>query len=145
MGILRNPKHELFAQGIVAGLSRTEAHKQAGYTGQSTTAVKAVADNPLVVDRIKELLAQSARRSELSRKDILDRIFQDWELARKLGQTASALKAGELMGKELHRMFVDRREVGGPGDFDSKTEEELKEIIRKDLDDLGWDTPPTSH
>src|SRR5260370_40450981 len=102
---------------------------------------------PQIRARIKELLEKSSVRAELTRKDILDRIFQDWELARKLGQVPAALKAAELMGKELHKMFVERREIGGAGDFDNKTEEELKAIVKDGLKELGWDEelpPPPS-
>ena len=139
MGVLRNPQHEIFAQARFAGLSPREAYQKAGYQGKSAQMTTRIERLPDVSQRIKELLAGSARRAELSRRDILDRIFQDWELARKLGQVPAALKAAELMGKELHKMFVDRRETGGPGDFDSKTEEELRAIVRDGLKDLGWD------
>lgn len=147
IGVLRDPKWELFAQGIISGLSKPEAYQKAGYTGNPLHGGSRMARIPLIMDRVKELLDAAARRSELSRKEILDRIYQDWELARKLGQMASALKAGEMMGKELHRMFVERREVGGPGDFDNKSEEELREIIKKELGDLGWEgeeIPPST-
>jgi Terminase small subunit len=141
--VLRNPQYELYAQGIVRGLSKLQAYQQAGYKGEKASSVTHISSKPEIKARIRELLESSSRRAELSRKDILDRIFQDWELARKLGQCASALKAGELMGKELHRMFVDRREVGGPGDFDAKSEDELKEIIHDGLRELGWKDLPS--
>jgi hypothetical protein len=143
-GLLRNPRYELYAQGVASGLSRFEAYQKAGFKGKSCSSIDR---RPEVQHRIKEILDSAASRAELSRKDILDRIFEDWQLARKLGQMAAALKAGELMGKEMHRMFVERKEVGGPGDFDNKTEDELREMIAKDIHDLGWDketseTPP---
>src|SRR6266478_6938274 len=137
--VLRNTQHEIFAQARFAGFNKEEAYQKAGFKGKSSQAINRIDAKPEVRQRIKELLEGSARRAELTRKDILDRIFQDWELARKLGQVASALKAGELMGRELHRMFTERKEIGGPGDFDSKTEDELREIVRDGLKDLGWD------
>lgn len=141
-GLLRNPRYELYAQGIAAGLSPGDAYLKAGFKGKNASvAARKIATRPEVQRRIEELLTNAARRSELSRKDILDRIFQDWELARKLGQVPAALKAAELMGKEMHRMFVERKEVGGPGDFDNKTEEELKAIIQEGLEELGWEKP----
>lgn len=137
--ILRNARYELYAQGVASGLSRLEAYNHAGFKGKSDRAFKRVDANPHVQRRISELLAKSAAKSELSRREILDRVFQDWELARKLGQVASALKAGELMGRELHRMFTERKEIGGPGDFDNKSEDELRDMIKKDLEELGWE------
>src|SRR5438045_3014310 len=101
--VLRNPQHELYAQGRASGLSKFEAYQKAGYKGQSAQA-SIVDAKPHIRQRVKELLEQFSHRAELSRKDILDRIFQDWDLARKLGQVPAALKAAELMGRELHKM-----------------------------------------
>lgn len=144
--VLRNPRHEIYCHGIIAGLSPHEAAVKAGYKGARSETQ--LARNPLVKARIKELLEHSSRKAELSRKQILDRIIEDWDLARKLGQTASALKAAELYGRDVHKMFTERKEVGGPGDFDSKSEDELRDIIKKEMSDLGWDEkdipPPAS-
>lgn len=143
--VLRNPRHERYAQNLAAGQDRAMAYREAGYEGKSHANLDR---QPHIKQRVRELLDARSRRAELSRKDILDRIYQDWELARKLGQVPAALKAAELMGKELHRMFVERREIGGPGDFDNKSEEELRKIINDGIKDLGWeegkDIPPPS-
>jgi hypothetical protein len=137
-GILRNPQYELYAQSIASGLQHSEAKQKAGFKGKG----KHLRYKSEIVRRIKELLDNGAKRAELSRKDILDRILQDWETSRRLGQMASALKAAELMGKEMHKMFVERKEIGQAGDFDNKSEEELREIITKEMEELGWDKPP---
>jgi len=140
-GVLRIARQELYAQYVAAGIPKNEAFIKAGYKAKQPTVGAAGLErsHPQVLRRIDELLRSSASKSELSRREILDRIFQDWELARKLGQVPAALKAAELMGKEMHRMFVERKEVGGPGDFDNKSEEELREIIAREMRDLGWD------
>ena len=138
--VLRNPRHERYAQGIVAGLTRQEAYAQAGFHSKNgSSAARVLHNQPHVQARIKELMDNVSRRSELSRKEILDRILQDWDLSRKLGQMSAALKAGDMLGRELHKMFVERKEIGGAGDFDNKSEDELREIIRNDMKDLGWD------
>jgi phage terminase small subunit len=144
--VLRNPRYELFAQGVAAGLSKQEAYQKAGFTGKSKFACNSIASKGEIKQRINELLRNGAVRSELSRRDILDRIKEDWDTSRNLGQMASALKAAELLGREL-KMFIDRKEVGGPGDFDGKSEDELRQIIQKELGDLGWDEkdiPPSA-
>jgi hypothetical protein len=139
--LLYNPQYELYAQCRAVGRSVQEAAVDAGFHkgGHGYRLEKL----PEVQRRIGEIMQHAANRAELTRKDILDRIFEDWENSRKLGQMTSALKAAELMGKEMHRMFVERKEVGGPGDFDNKSEEELREIITKEMEELGWDKPPT--
>jgi len=137
--ILRSVRHELYAQNVAAGMSKTEAYQLAGFKGKRQNSYVEIDKNPLVLRRIEELLRQTAAKSELSRRAILDRIFQDWELARKLGQVPAALKAAELMGREMHKMFTERKEIGGPGDFDNKSEDELRDIIKTELTDLGWE------
>lgn len=145
-GVLRNPRHERYAQGLAAGYEKGRAYQEAGYKGKAHAQLDRQSH---IAQRVKELLDMRSRRAELSRKDILDRIYQDWELSRKLGQMGAALKAAHLMGTELHRMFIERKEVGGPGDFDSKSEDELRKIINDGLKDLGWEEgkeilPPSS-
>ena len=136
--ILRNPRYEIYAQCRSKGMLCAEAAETAGFKRSHGSALERRLE---IQRRIKQLLHGSLVRSELSRKDILERIFDDWELARKLGQASAALKAGELMGREMHRMFTERKEIGAPGDFDNKSEEELREIITKEMKDLGWDNP----
>jgi len=134
MGVLRNVRYELYAQGVAKGLSKGEAYFVAGFKGKSTAAID---KRPEVTARINELLEAGSNRAQISRKEILNRVMDDWDTARKLGQMPSALKAAELLGKELHKMFVERKEVGGPGDFDAKSEDELKKFILDNAKDLG--------
>lgn len=145
MARLRNVKHELFCQTIVAGSSREEAYLRCGFRGKAENANNygtMLLAKPEIKKRIGELLNNSASRAEISRKEILERIAEDWDTCRRLGQMSSALKAGELLGRELHKMFTERKEIGGPGDFDSKSEEELKKIVQDGIKELGWDPGP---
>lgn len=136
LGVLRNVKYELFCQGIAKGMDKKEAYLRAGF--KSGHGASDLYRRPEIRARIDELLTGAANRCELSRKQILDRMLDDWDASRRLGQMSSALKAGELIGRELHRMFTERKEIGGPGDFDNKTEAELREIIGTELKELGW-------
>src|SRR5882672_10916825 len=140
MGVLRNIDAERFCQLVVSGRDPADAYTDTG--GQSKSPAYA-ADRrlrkPVIRKRIEELLDVGARKAMLSRSQILQRIYEDWELSRKLGQMAAAATNAKLMGSELHRMFVERKEVGGPGDFDAKTPEELLAYITKELGELGMD------
>ena len=49
------------------------------------------------------------------------------------------LRALELIGKEFG-MFVDRKEVGKPGDFSEYTDEQLDQIIREELPAVASET-----
>ncbi len=131
IGILRNPVYEAFAQHVVAGKSPKEACDLVGRKSANTILKRTEVQN-----RIRELTQLAADRAMMSRGEILNRMLDDWELARKLGQVSAAAKIGELMGRDLHRMFVERKEVGGPGDFDTKTEQELRDFIAEQLTEL---------
>lgn len=131
MGVLYDVREEKFAQAIVRGAKPGVAKTDAGYSAKRPT--KNLLTEPRIQKRIQELMEGAARRAEMTRADILDRIKQDWDAARSLGQMSAALKAAEMVGKELHKMFVDRKEIGTAGEFDSKSEDELREYIKKEL------------
>lgn len=143
MGRLWKAREEQFCQHIAAGESPPDAKLKAGY--KSGADASALLRRQHISTRVSELLERAANRAEASRADIISAIQEEAALARRAGQHAAALKAYEMLGKELHKMFIDRKEVGGPGDFDNKTEEELKEFIAKELKSLGMEldnTPP---
>ena len=143
LGRLRNIRHELFCQLVVGGCPRDEAYTKAGFKAKDgKRGATLLFAKPEIKKRVDDLMGASASRAEISRKQILERIMDDWDTSRTLGQMSSCLKAAELMGKELHKMFVERKEFGGPGDFDSKSEEELKQIIEEGIKELGWDHDP---
>ena len=64
------------------------------------------------------------------------------KLALKRGQPSAAVQAS--MGKaRILGLIIDRREVGDPGAFDSKTDEEL--MARNRAAALGLLPPETQH
>lgn len=140
MGVLRNINDERFCQLVVSGREPGLAYTDTGGTSKNPDyAADRRMRKPVIRKRIEELLDVGARKAMLSRSQILQRIFEDWELSRRLGQMSAAATNAKLMGSELHRMFIDRKEIGGPGDFDAKTPEELMEFIRGELAELGMD------
>ena len=98
----------------------------------------------IIRKRINELMDVSARRAQLSRMQILERVFDDWEACRRLGQMASAATNAKMLGSEMHKMFTERKEIGGPGDFDSKSPEELLQYIQGELAEMGMDAKQIS-
>ena len=135
MPVLYDTREEKFAQLIVRGAKPNQAKIDAGYPAKRP--VKGLMEEPRIAGRIKELMERAADRATLTRVDILERIKDDWDKARSLGQMSAALKAAEMVGKELHKMFVDRKEIGTAGEFDSKSEEELRDYIQSNLKELG--------
>lgn len=145
MGVLRNINDERFCQLVVAGREPADAYRDIGGEAKNPgRAAETKMRRKIIRKRIEELLDVGARKAMLSRSQILQRIFEDWELSRKLGQMAAAATNAKLMGSELHKMFIDRKEIGGPGDFDAKTPEELLEYIKGELAELGADAKDVS-
>ena len=135
MPILFDPREETLCQLVSQGMDGPQAKAQAGFPKGKTW--KSLTGVPRIQTRIQELLARQAERAEYTRQDILDKIIQEGKLASKIGQHSAALKALEMYGKEAHKMFVDRKEIGHAGEFDNKSEQELTEYIINTLKSLG--------
>ena len=74
MALLKNPKHERFAQLVARGdLSATRAYIKCGYSknGADVSASKLLG-NARVSGRIQELQSESAQDCKLSKKQVLD-------------------------------------------------------------------------
>lgn len=109
MPILSNQRHELFAQGLAAGKTADQAYQEAGYRANrgNATTLKA---NKSISNRVAEILEQAAVLVELTRADILNMLTEDRKLARENNQASAAIRATELLGRELCSMFVERKE-----------------------------------
>ena len=157
MSVLKNPKHERFAQELAKGKSAAEAYENAGYkknTGNAAT----LKSQQSISTRINELLsereqmhaqatARAVERVSLTKEWVLGTLIENVQRAmqaeavtdREGNETGEYTYQGhvanrslELLGKELG-MFVDRKEVGGPGDFSDKTDAQLEQEIAADL------------
>ena len=143
MPLLGNAKHERLAQALAAGKNAVDAYECAGYRrnrGHASTLRK----NPKLLKRVDEILETRGQiqergalaaieRVRLTRNSIMDMLLADRELARKNGQSSAAIRATELLGKELG-MFVDRSDNRHRVEkrFSDMTPEE-QEIVAADL------------
>ena len=66
MPVLKNPKHEAFAQAVASGVKAGVAYERAGYRRDDGNAVR-LTKRDRVKARIAELLALQASKSEISR------------------------------------------------------------------------------
>jgi len=159
--ILDNPRHEKFAQGLAAGKSATEAMEEAGYSDprNSTRLTK----NDEIRARVDELMTRAAVNVQVSREWVLERLMtvaertmQAKPVLDKQGKpvmvetpsgerapafvfdSSGANRALELVGKELG-MFVERKEVGKPGEFEGLTVEQKRERVVGIAKQLGVD------
>lgn len=144
MGVLLDIRHERFAQLVASGLTPYEAKRQIKMPTGARWAVKALLATPEIQDRIKALLENAAKKAQLTREGIIKEVQQEWTLARIAGQHSAALKAAEMLGGELHNMFRNKVEIGRVGEFDGKSEEELKQFILSTMKELGMDEPSAS-
>jgi phage terminase small subunit len=129
MPVLRNPKHERFAQLVSQGVKPTEAAKSVGYSALRSAATGSeLVRERKIAERIEELTAkvteQIVKHSVVDRSWVLERLKENLERAMQhepvrdskgketgeyVYQGNVANRALELIGKELG-MFIDRGE-----------------------------------
>jgi hypothetical protein len=132
MGILANPRHELFAQELAKGKSATEAHTLAGYKPCRQNAARLMTNDDIRA-RLAELQGAVARSTKVTVESICRELDEANAVAKAKGQAAAMVSAATLRAK-LAGLMVDKVEVGSPGDFegcDTKTQ-----IADRILDEL---------
>lgn len=160
------PKQEMFVREYLIDLNATAACVRAGYSSHTADRIgPELLGKTCVKAAIQVALEKRAEKVELNAEWVLKRLrdisnrcvqaepvliwdagAKDWV---KSGEykfdSAGANKATELIGKHLG-LFVDRREVSGPGggpiqvqEISRMTDEELDEELAR-LTDTGTDT-----
>lgn len=81
MPILRNPRHEVFAQELAKGLSIADAYEAAGYKPCRKNASHLLQDNALVRARVAELQAAGAERTEMTIESLTENLLRIAERA----------------------------------------------------------------
>lgn len=159
MSVLKNPKHEKFVQEIVKGASQRDAYKAAGYDAKTDAAADAAASRLLsdvkIRARLNEFQEKAAEKALLSKKWVIERLVENVERAMQAREVlmaggegtgeykyegSVANRALELLGKEMG-MFVDRKEVGLPGDFSRMSDEDLRQHVASETRELGIAKP----
>ena len=146
MPVLSNAKRELFCQHLALGKTASEAYALAGYKpSRSNASVLKAKQN--ISGRLAEILRESEKtvldQIEYTRDALLSELEEARQLALKRGQPSAAVQAS--MGKaRILGLIIDRREVGDPGAFDDKTDEELMEEAKRRAAALGLLPPRPS-
>lgn len=161
MPILSDPRHERFAQNLAAGMKQGEAYEKAGFKANRGNAARLNADENIRT-RVAEILRGretflqdvskvAVEKTGLTKAWVLDRLRENADRAMTSEpvrdhdgnptgeytyQGNVANRALELIGKELG-MFVDRKEVGGPGDFAGMESNDLERLVRAELAERG--------
>lgn len=143
--MLKNQKHELFAQAIARGETGRQAYYSAGFTA-SPGAADVGASRLLKTDKVAARVLELRSRQGTAEKTILTKawvIEQTIELQRKAvtaGAYGPAAKCMELLAREVNA-FIQKSEVGAPGDFGDLTDEELLERINDIAGEVGGSRP----
>ena len=137
MPVLKNPKHELFAQAIARGENGRTAFRETGFTGTDSSAdslASRLSRNIKVSARIAELKERqsAATRTVLTKAWVVEETIALARLAKDNGAYGPAAKCMELLAREVNA-FVEKKEIGAPGDFSDETEA----VLRSRLDELA--------
>lgn len=137
MPVLRNQRHERFAQGLIAGKTATDAHEAAGYVRNDGNACS-MAARPDIQARLMELKGRAAERASVTVESLLGEAEEIRAAALADGEFSAAIAAvrekGILSGKR-----VERSEHGLPGEFERLTSDELREALVAEAMGLGLD------
>jgi hypothetical protein len=120
MGVLRNIRHEAFAQAIANGHSAFKAHEIAGFFPDRANAgrLRHRDDISLRVDEIlatrtkaiDKALMSAAERVGVDEAWVLRNLRMNAVMAMRVGDRAAAARSIELIGKHLG-MFIERKQI----------------------------------
>jgi hypothetical protein len=156
MPVLKNNRRELFAQLLFQGYSAVKAYEKAGYRRHEGNACT-LANHPVIQARLEEIRSGReeirggdtpvgtraiAARNKVTSESLVEmhRKLYDraYESGGQLGAGVSAVK--EISILTGHR--VERAEIGGPGDFDHLTDDDLERLLVERLAQLGFALVP---
>ena len=126
MPVLKNARHERFAQELAKGKTATEAYTAAGYTGDRTAASR-LSTNVNVSARITEIQSKTVKKAEITVQSLADELEEARAMALKEGQTSAAVSA--TMGKaKLFGLGVDNKRVSGTFQVVNLTHEQIGKL-----------------
>lgn len=142
--MLKNLRHEAFAQALARGVVIHLAYVEAGFDANSGNASRLNA-NPKVIERVAQLRALVSDMQKRSTAGVV--LTEQWIIEQLIGVTidarsgsrpdsAGANKALHLLGLHMG-MFIERKETGKPGEFDNLTIAAKRERVQAIAKQLG--------
>lgn len=132
MPLLKNARHECFAQAIAKGATATDAYVTAGYKRGDGNASK-LASRLEVQARIHEIIGLAAKLTEMTIADMAKQLDEDRTFARGLEKASAAVAAS--MGKaRVLGLIRERHEHTGAGggpikhDLSGLSEDQLAQL-----------------
>lgn len=136
MSVLRNSRHEAFAQAVAKGKSAAEAYSEAGYKLHRPSASRLLT-NANVAARVSELKERAAEQAEVTAKDVIIGLYKE---ATREGEGAShsaRVAAWGLLGK-YHNLFTDRIEAHVSADVNvNDARSKLEHLVTRQLAGAG--------
>lgn len=143
MQMLSNPRHERFAQYLAQGKTAAEAYELAGYKPNRSNAAQ-MAHKEHIKERLTQINAKLDRRTQITVETLIAEAEQVRVKAMESGQLNAANTA--IKGKAvLTGKWIERAEIGGPGEFDHLTDDELERALVERLVLLGLLPAGTQH
>jgi phage terminase small subunit len=140
MPVLDNPRHEKFAQYLAQGKTMTEAYELCGYKPSRGNASH-LAEKQHIKDRVQQITTKTAARAAVTAETLLDEFEQVRSQAMKNGREGNANNA--IKGKAvLSGHWVERKEIGAPGEFEALQDDELERMLVQHLGELGFSLSP---
>jgi hypothetical protein len=167
MPALRKPGHEIVAQALAAGKSQADAYRAGGYVYNPANAHRLctgpgvvdrveeiVAERFAKESRVREMAIEKAALTEswviIRLKHTIDLAIRGLPVYDRLGRQRMTSDGMPIFRPDLAQannglrtaaqicgMLVDRREIGGPGDFAHLTDAELDAAIIEQAKALG--------
>jgi hypothetical protein len=147
MPVLDNRRRELFTQLLFQGFSAVDAYEKAGYKRHDGNACT-LANHPEVLARLEEIRGEGeqgwpvgtraiAARANVTVDTLIDDSEKVFQRAMEIDQLSAANTAikgkGILSGK-----WVERAEIGAPGEYDALSDDELERQIMERVARLGY-------
>jgi phage terminase small subunit len=136
MTVLANNRRERFCQLLAQGLTEADAHERAGYRRNDGNA-STLAQHPEVQARLKEIKGKIAAKTVITTETLINEAEEVRKAAYDSGQFGAANTA--IKGKAiLSGKWVERAEIGAPGEYESLSDEELEHQLMARLAKLGF-------
>ena len=126
MPVLKNARHETFAQGLAKGLTADEAYQKAGFKPNRGNAATLKA-NQSILDRVAEIQEKAAAKAGVTIQSLTDELEQARGIAIAEKQSSAAVAA--TMGKaKLHGLGVEHKRVSGSFQLITLTQEQIGKL-----------------
>jgi hypothetical protein len=167
MPTLKKASYEIFAQEVAKGRSALDAYTIAGYRPSPAAGGKLLKKIE-IVQRVRELLAEREQIHAQSTAEAIQsaQLTKTWVITHLMENALTCLgkvpvkvslegggvietfernppaanRALELLGRELN-MFIERHEVGEPGEFARMSDAELSQALLEQAEKLEIELP----